>query len=249
MRPSGRVWSERAVPIIGGGLPPFVKLREPTGHDELALSGIDSDAAAAFLDRLIEPALATGDLAASDRDMLLAMLHRGLWGDRIVSTLDCAACETPYDIDFNLSTLQASLAAVREPTVAIGSREIADGDGQRYLLPTAVEETAAAIAGDGESLAAAIAPRIPFATLNLRLEALAPIIDVDLDASCAECGHRSAVRFDIQTFTLQRLLDERESLLAEVHAIASAYGWSLEEILTLPRVTRRQFADRLGAVA
>ncbi len=249
MRPSGRVWSERAVPITGGRLPPFVKLREPTGHDELALSGIDSEAAVAFLDRLTQPALATGDLATSDRDMLLAMLHRGLWGDRIVSTLDCAACETPYDIDFNLSALQASLAASREPTVALGPREVADGEGRRYLLPTAAEETAAAIAGDGEGLAAAIAPEIPSPTLNQRLEALAPIIDVDLDASCAECGHRSSVRFDIQTFTLQRLLDERESLLAAVHVIASAYGWSLDEILTLPRVSRRQFADRLGAVA
>jgi len=248
-----RAWTERAIPRTGGALPSWLKLRQPSGRDELALAGIDTDSATAFLDRLVEPAIATGELAASDRDTLLAMLHRGLWGDRIVSSLTCSACGEMYDLSFALSALQQSLEAAREPSSpGSGVRVIVDREGREYRLPSARAETEAAVvagAGAYAVLAGAIGDDHDPVTLDARLEVLAPIIDVDLDAPCAECGHAALVRFDIQTFTLQRLLDEREGILAEVHAIASGYGWSLDEILGLDRTMRRAFADRLAGTA
>jgi hypothetical protein len=73
------------------------------------------------------------------------------------------------------------------------------------------------------------------------------LIDVDLEAACAECGQAAVARFDIQSFVLQRTLYQREGVLSEVHALAGAYGWSLNEILGLPRSLRRSLAERLAA--
>ena len=72
-----------------------------------------------------------------------------------------------------------------------------------------------------------------------QLERIAPIIDLELDATCPDCGKQHQASFDIQSFVLQRLLNEKDNLLAEMHLIAMSYGWSLNEILSLPRSTRK----------
>lgn len=235
--------------------PLLARLREPRGEDELAVDGVDTRAAVALLGRLVDAppaAQPVAELSASDRDALLAALHRQLWGDRIVSSLRCPACEAWYDLSFELSGLQRHLAQQVAPHTLTALRCMQTADGLTWRLPSAVEEDEAAALGveagaallathcvdDGDDQQAASA-----------LEALAPLIDVDLDAPCIECGQSQQVRFDIQSFTLQRLLDEREALLAELHAIAAGYGWSLGEILGLSRSLRRSLAQRLSGEA
>src|SRR4051812_7854929 len=84
-------------------------LREITGADEAALEGRDTPAAIALLDRLLvdrpgatvrpgEAAL----LTITDRDLLLAAVYRASFGARIGSTVACAGCGAPFDLDFDL---------------------------------------------------------------------------------------------------------------------------------------------------
>ncbi len=249
-----QAWTEHITLRHAAAQPQSVRLREPRGADELALTGIDTMAGANWLDTLLDtaPCRAT-ELSASDRDALYAALHRGLWGDRIVSSLACAACGTMYDLSFTLSALQRQLHEESRASASVeGLRTLIDTDnGESLRLPDAPEEDTAAqlgIAGGVAQLAGSIAAAADdIEALALRLETLAPLIDVDLDTCCAECGHAQAVRFDIQSFVLQRVLDERESVLSEVHALASGYGWSLGEITGLPRSLRRSLAARLQA--
>ncbi|KAF0813708.1 hypothetical protein IGB42_02061 [Andreprevotia sp. IGB-42] len=215
-----------------------VTLRELRGRDELAVEGVDTRAAVALLERLLdaaEPALRAGSLAATERDALLAALYRQLWGDHIVSTLTCPACQLRYDLSFSLRELQSHLAAGRDP------------QGSATRVPTADEEIAAAAHGARDGVAAlAAAIGIPAAlieTASAELEANAPIIDLELAAPCSECGAVQYAHFDLQSFLLQRLLGERQLLLSEIHRLASSYGWSLREILTLPRSTRRALVE------
>jgi len=196
---------------------------------------------------------AAADLSASDRDALLAALHRAAWGDRITSSLRCPACGEMVDLSFELSALQRQLQPKPTAVHVDGLRALRNAQGEAYALPDASTEEAAAtlglhagLASLQASIAGADAPDA--AALGTTLEALAPLLDVELDAACAECGASQLVRFDIQSFTLQRLLDERERLLGEVHALAGGYGWSLDEIVSLPRSLRRALAARLAAV-
>lgn len=239
--------------------PVFARLRELRGSDELALQGVDTRAAVQLLDRVLDrdrgpdaPPCAAADLSASDRDALLAALHRANWGDRITSSIRCPACEQMVDLSFELSALQRQLQPPPATVHVEGLRALRSAQGESFALPDAQAEEEAATLGLHAGLArlqasitGADSPDV--AQLGTTLEALAPLLDVELDAACAECGASQLVRFDIQSFTLQRLLDERERVLGEVHALASGYGWSLDEIVSLPRSLRRALAARLTA--
>lgn len=223
-------------------------LREPTGRDEMAVEGVDTRAAVALLDRLLAAsAPAPPDaarLAACDRDALLAALHRRCFGDRIVSTLTCAVCASRFDLSFDLSALQRQLA-----TGGRGDGTVVGTDGVAYRVPVADDEMQAAGPGDVVLAVRRLARRCGIADERIAqasdaLDAGAPIVDLELTAHCAECGHEELAHFDLQSFVLQRLLNERDLLLAEVDVLARTYGWSLREILSLPRSTRRHLAER-----
>jgi hypothetical protein len=248
-----QAWTERIALRHLAPVPQVARLREPHGHDELALAGVDTCAAVHLLDRLLDaPGASAAALSASDRDGVLAALHRGLWGDRIVSSLACGACGALYDLSFELSALQRQLLQSAEAAQVRAPRELRDAHDVQWRLPAVEEEDSAAQSGIQAGRAqlagqACAAPDGDPQWVAERLEALAPLLDVDLDTRCAECGHAQQARFDIQSFVLQRLLDEREAVLGEVHALAGGYGWSLQEILSLPRSLRRSLVQRLAA--
>jgi hypothetical protein len=249
--PARTLAAERVILRASAGRPGFARLREPCGEDELSVEGVDTRSAVTLLDRLLVAPERADALAASDRDALLAALYRQLWGDRLVSSLCCTACEAMYDLSFELSELQRQLAQQAPPHEVTASRSLRTADGACWTLPNADEEEQAAALGlhaGRAQLAEASAASGTAAAEDAAaaLEALAPLIDVDLDTTCAECGHSQQARFDLQSFVLQRLLDEREGLLAELHRLASSYGWSLREILSLPRSLRRSLAERAG---
>jgi hypothetical protein len=245
-------WTERVPLHHLPDRPQFAQLREPVGEDELSLQGIDTRAAVAFLDSLCRSSTQpVAALSAADRDGILAALYRALWGDRVASTLDCEACGAAYDLSFELSTLQRQLAQKAAGTIVAGPRIVADETGRQYRLPSADEEQEAAVLGVAEGcerLRQSVGAAEDIATLSDRLDTLAPLIDVELDVRCAECGHAALARFDIQSFALQRLLDERESVLDEVHTLARGYGWSLRDVLSLPRSLRRSLVQRFAPV-
>jgi hypothetical protein len=229
----------RHVPVAAGAVP-WIALRELQGRDELAVDGVDTRAALALLDRLIgQTALPAASLCAADRDALLAALHRREWGDRIVTTLVCVACGERFDLSFALSAVQAHLAKT-----ATGM-PVSPPSGQQEL-DAASQGARAGVAALGAVLgtdasADADAQTAAIEHLAATLEAEAPILDLEITAECAECGHPQAAHFDVQSFVLQRLIGERALLQAEVHQLASQYGWSLREILGLSRPTRRGF--------
>lgn len=230
------------VATTGEGAHQVLSLREPNGRDELDVTGVDTRAALRLLDRLLKTAARPGpanaaELCASDRDALLAALYRLCWGDRILSTLTCVRCGQRFDLSFQLSAVQRHLYA-------------APGETGRWRPPlgedeldccenTGVSEGALTLAHRcGASLAEVEAAAA-------HLETIAPILDLDLDARCPECGQEQMAHFDLQSFLLQRFLSERETLLDEVHLLAQGYGWSLGEILGLGRSARRGLVRRI----
>jgi hypothetical protein len=75
------------------------------------------------------------------------------------------------------------------------------------------------------------------------LQQIAPLIDLELVANCPDCGHVHNVQFDIQTYLLGAIVTERRRLLSDINCIASAYSWSLDEVLSLSRTDRRLLVD------
>jgi hypothetical protein len=233
----------------------WAALRALSGADEEAVHATDTAQAIALLDRLLVPeagaALGPGDaatLTASDRDRLLAAIHAGTFGSRIACVLHCAACAAPFDVDFVLTDLLASLAADTEaPAMPDGELHLADG--RRVRLPRGTDELAVQALPPDAAAAALLARCLiegDAATDDIllaeTLERAAPIVDVDLDATCPECGAPAQAHFDLQHYLLAAIRQEAPSRLAEIHLLAAMYGWGLREILDLPRDRRRAFA-------
>ena len=232
----------------------WVALRELRGCDEDSIEETTTEAAIALIDRLLcdvpGAALRPGqaaELTAPDRDRLLADIYRRNIDGRIESTMTCTACTAPLDIDFELAALIDNLhGELTKP--GDGIYRLADG--RAFRLPTGVDELATAFVA-AEQATAILAracvvegdPDRDQEALARAMEAAAPLVDLDLDATCAECAATQSLHFDLQHFMLSRIVADRPSRALDVHRLARAYGWGLHEILDLPRAQRRMYVE------
>jgi hypothetical protein len=233
--------------------PGWVALRDLCGSDEDVVDGTGTEHAVALVDRLLcdLPGASLGcgqaaDLSSADRDRVLAAIFRRTFGERIQSTISCTACGQRFDLDFALAELVASLPG--EAPAADGTYRTSDG--RRFRLPTGRDELATVgTAGEVEAhlrRACVVDGDPDDETIPDAMQAVAPLLDLDLDATCAECGVQQVVHFDLQHYMLARLRDERSLRTYEVHLLARAYRWSLTELMALPRVQRRLYVDLVG---
>jgi hypothetical protein len=237
------------------------RVRELTGHDEAGVDGLETAAAIRLLDRLLVPgdeaAMQPGqaaDLTAADRDRLLAAVYRRAYGDHVESTVTCRACGRPFDLSFSLAELGARVLDGPAEGEAQADGTVRLAGGLTVRLPTGHDElrvTALPAAEAAEALYRSCLVEtetaVPADALGEALERIAPVFDVELHARCVECGSGETLRFDIQSFLLGALRQERRRLLGEVHRIALAYRWSLDAILSLTRGDRRQYVELIEA--
>ena len=253
--------------------PRLAFLSEPSGHDELACAEIEPWVASELLARLLveRPGSAlqpvdAGRMALCDRDRLVAELYRYCFGDQIESRVRCRACEKTFDLSFTLSSLLEDVVErVREAQQGLVTAEASGvytlSSGLRVRLPQVADEKALLAAPPDRALdllwercvlettpqADEVGMAEPTSGARLEaeqaLEALAPVLSMDLPVSCVECGAEQLVEFDMVRFFLGALRRERTLLVREVHCLASAYHWSHAEILGLPRSVRRAYVS------
>jgi len=227
-------------------LPPVrFLLKRIDGRDEAALAPGRPAMATHLLARL----LATRDGGAVDvaalpvavHDRLLAILYCEEIGPKVTARATCEACAKPLEFSFAIADLAA---AQDEAAQKIGLPE-ADG---RWPGPGA--RVRPPILADGEGSAEALLARIAdrplapgdVAPLAAFLEEASPLMSLDIDTACPECGASQAVWFDLARFLVQALAGERPFLIRETHLIAARYGWGHDEIMKLPRADRRAYA-------
>lgn len=229
--------------------------RELRGLDEQLVNDTSTATAIGLLDQVLvsraEGDLPPGhaaDLTASERDALLAALYVQTFGPQVQSTITCGECESPYDIDFALMELMASLRAT-EGGIEVTAKEegsyVLPG-GARFRLLTGRDELNLSGVPREQVVRMALSrciiegdPERDGARVQNALARLSPIAEKDMDAPCPECGHAHSVHFSLQSYFLTALRNERQHLVAEVHRLARAYGWSLTEILGIPRSQRK----------
>jgi hypothetical protein len=240
---------------IGG----WVVLRNLCGADEEAVGGADTAEAIGLLDRLLVgtegAALGPGEahaMTASDRDRLLAEVYASEFGNRIDCVLHCEACDSPFDIDFHLPDLLASLDLPSADIATTRESILALEDGRRVRLPRGSDELAlqgmSVESAEAALLARCIVEGEAAPQDQAVLEALertAPILDTELAATCPECGAAVQAHFDLQHYLLTAIMQEAPARIAEIHLLAATYGWSLREILELDRKRRRAFASAI----
>ena len=192
------------------------------------------------------------ELIAHDRDRLLASVYVRNFGLTVESTVNCTACDEAFDLSFNLKELEDDIVSDGAEIEAEEDGSFRLPSGLQFRLPRGEDEISVQALPIDEAAAALLRKCLADGgklngegeELQLAMEAIAPVMDLALSASCPECGHIENMQFDLQHYLLTLLLQARERLLHEIHRLATAYGWGLNEILGLPR-SQRQLLVRL----
>jgi hypothetical protein len=188
--------------------------------------------------------------AIGRRDALLLDVHAAVFGGAIELVTDCPACGEALE-------LTLAVDDVRSPCGDAGAEhELTDGaSGIRlvFRLPTSADLLAVAAVDDVADARIALAercvapaerlPESAVAALATRIAELDPQADIDLALSCGECGHAWTAPLDVADHVWRRLDARARSLVADVGALASAFGWTEGEILALSAERRRLYLD------
>jgi len=242
------------------GAPRCAYLREVCGADEESVSSRGTLAAVQLLDRLLADgpgaSIRAGEassLTATERDFLLAHVYRSTFGDRIEGTPACVACGELFDVNFSLDEMIAGILRPHPGVDATSSNIYALAGGRAFRLPTGQDELAVVglpadeavrellrrcvVEGDSAGAEAAVMDA---------MERAGPVLDLDLQARCPECGAEQSIGFVLQDYLLATLQREGARLLHEVHQLAAAYSWGLTEILSLRRRPRQMLSTLLA---
>jgi hypothetical protein len=231
-------------------------MRALTATDVLALW--DSGAARHPLDRsallcawarpdLPPDAVADLPLGCVTRELL--HLHAASFGAHIQGHLDCPGCGQRL-------ALELDVADVLQPQRA-SPAEIELG-GLRVRAPCLRDLAAIASQTDVGTAARQLLERCTLRGLTralddaaLReiegaLDAADPDADIALALRCDQCGEQHVAALDAASLLWEQIEARGRLLLAEVHLLASAYGWSEGQILALSAARRATYLSLVG---
>lgn len=237
-----------------------IYLKPMCGGDELAVGDTSTKTALALLDGLLAKGLTNnsanclnvGEIVTADRDRIFAHLYISVYGSKVESTVHCQNCKEPFDLGFSIADLLSHYQLVSAELFEDGTFYLEPGTS--FRLPTGEDELM--LAGLSATAAEALLMKRCLVKGELvdesemvqtKMESIAPVLNIDMEANCPECGHSQQVQFDIQSFFLMKLKLEHAGLIREVHSIASNYHWQPETILALPRNLRKEYVALINA--
>jgi hypothetical protein len=199
-------------------------------------------------------------MSIGDRDRLLLILRESWFGTGMSGLVSCPDCRQELEIELATTDLRMIAGpALPDLTVRSDAFEI------RLRLPDSRDLIAAAQRDAADAVHSLLCACVVTATIDgvdvepaslpSHLVGLAakcvsdadPLADLQLDLCCVTCDHRWQKPFDIVAFLWAELDAWAGRTLREIHALASGYGWSEREILSLSEIRRRSYLRMLDA--
>jgi hypothetical protein len=198
-----------------------------------------------------QPTDAIADLRLGEINARLLELRAAWFGDRIDAHVDCEHCGERLGLTIAVHELLRPVADSQPGEVTVA--------GLRCRPPSLRDLAAIARERDGELAAHRLLERclidgddsIAVDDERLRevedaLEEIDPDADFAFDVRCEACGHSGTAQLDPGALLWDDVSARARALLAEVHQLAFAYGWSERDILAL---TPERRASYLSMVA
>ena len=210
-------------------------------------------------------------LTIGDRDSELLRLRQRLFGNDIHSLDVCPECSEKIEVSFCVRDICVSagnaVTESRDDTIvdrlAVNGRSLSIRPATTADL-IAVEQAASPQSrrdallrrcvsvldeADDEAIPASVLPlklsEASVKTINDRLSEIDPQADVRIAMDCTRCNHTWSSRFDIVSFLWTEIDVWAQRLLAEVHSLAFAYGWSEHDILNMSPWRRHLYLGML----
>jgi len=213
---------------------------------------------AAALLAMATPDLASGRLAAmtlGERERRLLDLHARCFGPRLSCVADCPQCGETFEFELDARALSQGWPApaevaqplsieaqdyrveMRLPTVE-DSIVVGDGHDARQAYGTLLQRCLACTTRTGEPVAPETLPPALLEEAAARMESADPAAELMISMPCPSCEAVLSEPLDLAAFCWAEVEARAPLLLAEVHALASRYGWSEADILAMSRVRR-----------
>jgi hypothetical protein len=248
-----------------------VELSALTGRDEEFLRSMAADTPSArvvteLLVRCIGrlgslPAInenVARDMLVGDREYVVMRLFELTCGSTLNAVLRCPGedCNKPMDVTLSL----AEMAPERRPVAARYFQLRLSSEPFRHIefrLPTgADQEELAGIDDEKRAVSALLArctdldesaldalPETARREIETEMEKLAPHADVEVEATCPECGRLFSGQAAWPTYCLGDMMSQSAGLERDVHLLAWHYHWSESDVLSMPRAKRRRYID------
>jgi len=199
---------------------------------------------------------AWGTLPIGTRDAHLFTLFEAWFGATLDLRVDCPACGEALELALRTTDLRPEPpdAGASIPPLQCDGYELAyrlpGSDDLVALLDTDDPDTAMARLLDrcvlqarraGMPVAAAALPPPVIERLQQNMAVRDSGADLRVVLACPACGHGFDRRFDIGAMLWDTLDDWAERTLGEVHTLASAYGWSEPQVLSLGAARRQRY--------
>jgi uncharacterized protein (UPF0212 family) len=192
-------------------------------------------------------------VSIGERDRTLLRIREELFGSKIEATAECPRCGERLELAFGTHDIWTPEPCLPTPKESL--RLEAAGYEVRYRLPTTADLAEMGTMEGRNALLKRCVELARFGAQAIDPEALPdeivtavaagmaeadPQAEVRIALSCPGCSNQWSSVFDIVAFLWGEIEDWAQRLLLEVHALASAYGWSERDIVAMgPR--RRRF--------
>lgn len=199
-------------------------------------------------------------LTVGQRDAMLLALRQSMFGSALEAVVICPACGERLDLAFDLREIQSLPEAEGDLSLEVAGYDL------RFRPANAGDAVAASGAGDLEGSRKVLlqrcllsanregtaidSKRIPPDVTEAVWQRLAeadPMADIRLAVGCPKCDHRWSATLDIVSFLWKEIGAWAWRTLSDVHTLASAYGWSEQEILALSPKRRQCYLRMVWA--
>jgi hypothetical protein len=209
-------------------------------------------------------------LSLGQRDACLLSLREQMFGSQLVSVATCPECGERLELTLNLADLRleplppiVNGADVEDFSPQRFSIDVTDyqvqfrlpnsfdlasiitasfSDPQRYLL----DRCLLVVQHRGESISPEQLPSTVREVIMQRMAEVDPQADIQIAMTCPVCQHRWQATFDILSFFWSEINVWATRILAEVHMLATAYGWREADILRLSPYRRQIYLELLN---
>ena len=191
-------------------------------------------------------------LPLAERNALLLRLHAMTFGRGVEGFAVCPECGDQLEFAMDAEDMARTLRAAEPETWVEADNPMrmrpADTSDIAASLEAASDEDARALLLTRtlgmESTDPARAERPDWMERFDRLNASAEIRCV---LPCARCGARATLDFDVAGFVWREIQVGARRLMAEIHRLASAYGWNEKAVARMSAARRAAYLEMLNA--
>ena len=204
-----------------------------------------------------------GAMPIAERNLMLLRLHRLSFGPVLRVFGVCRQCGARLEFEVPVAEMTAQVEGQSAADSIVWSEEgrqyrlrpvstddlvatlsALDLDAAQELLLTRCLEVSPAI----ETGQPAGTPAVPVSPAVLRrFEQLHAAAELSCGIECPGCACREVLDFDIARFLWAEVQTAARRLLREIHELASAYGWSQQDITAMSETRRRAYLELLSA--